>query len=148
MSKELTRLRGLSLLARSRTWELVRLQVGGRAAQAPSSYSGREHARIRTRDAHGAPVVVGSPASCGRAIYSLAMATSDKDRSYLARLGAFKQASHEEIASEHQALSLAERLARSWALFEAFADSTKAPRDDSGPLAFYERARSLGLLRR
>lgn len=76
------------------------------------------------------------------------MAISEKDRSYLAQIGAYKQASHEADASEHQALSLAERLALSWALFEAYADSTSAPRDDSGPLAFYARARALGLLRR
>jgi len=76
------------------------------------------------------------------------MATSDKDWSYLARIGAYQQASHGGVASEHQALSLEERLARSWALFEAFADSTRPPRDDSRPLAFYERARALGLLRR
>lgn len=93
-------------------------------------------------------MVVGSPASWGCEGYSSTMATSDKDRSYLARVGAYKQASHDEVAREHQALSLTERLDRSWALFEAFADSTKAPRDDSGPLAFYARARSLGLLRR
>lgn len=97
---------------------------------------------------HGAQAAVGSPASWGRASYSPIMAVSDEDRSYLARVGDYKRASHDQVASEHQALSLAERLARSWALFEAFADSTKAPRDDSGPLAFYERARSLGLLRR
>ncbi len=76
------------------------------------------------------------------------MAISEKDRSYLARIGALKQASHEAVATEHQALSLSERLARSWALFEAYAGSTSAPPDDSGPLAFYERARALGLLRR
>jgi len=76
------------------------------------------------------------------------MATSDNDRSYLARIGVYKQASHGAAASGHRALSLEERLARSWALFEAYAYSTSVPRDDSGPLAFYERARSLGLLRR
>lgn len=75
------------------------------------------------------------------------MASSDEDRAYLARLGSYKQSSHDSAANEHGSLSLAERLARSWALYEAHADSTSTRRDDSGPLAFYERARSLGLLR-
>jgi hypothetical protein len=76
------------------------------------------------------------------------MGSSNKGRAYLALIGSYKQASHDSASSEHRALSIAERLARSWALFEAHADATSTPRDDFGPLAFYERARSLGLLRR
>jgi len=76
------------------------------------------------------------------------MAVSNRDRTYFAQLGAFKTSSHAEVASDHQALPLAERLARSWALFETFRETTTATLDDAGPLAFYKRARALGLVRR
>lgn len=117
----------------------VRLRV---AAAAASAFECRAHDAGSDHDAEG------PPASYPAASYPRCMASSDDDRSYLGRIGAYKRASHHAAASEHRSLSLADRLARSWALYEAHADSTSAPRDDSGPLAFYERARSLGLLRR
>lgn len=65
-----------------------------------------------------------------------------------AQLGAIKASSHAEVEKAHRARPLAERMARSWALFEAFREKSTSTLDDSGPLAFYERARALGLIRR
>ena len=75
------------------------------------------------------------------------MAISKRDRTHFARLGNFKALSHAKQSAEHLALPLAERLEKSWALFEAFRASTSPRRDTRGPSAFYARARALGLIR-
>ena len=77
------------------------------------------------------------------------MAASERERRYFAHLGELKASSHAQAANDHLALPLAQRLSRSWALYETFRqlpDTTQ--RGDEGPLAFYERARALGLYRR
>jgi hypothetical protein len=77
------------------------------------------------------------------------MAVSQRERSYFVRLGELKASSHVQAAVDHLALPLAERLMRSWALYETFRQTTSATQnEDEGPLAIYERARALGLYRR
>ncbi len=63
------------------------------------------------------------------------------------RLGRWKRDSHEEAARKHRALPLEERLAAAERLYRAHRASV-APEepDDSGVLAFYARARALGLV--
>jgi hypothetical protein len=75
------------------------------------------------------------------------MAVSQKARDFFARVGEFKASSHALAASEHLALPLADRLSRSWALFERFQQREDASHRDAGPVAFYERARALGFYR-
>lgn len=72
---------------------------------------------------------------------------SDRDREYMRRIGAYKEASHLEASEQHLALSIGERLARSWALYLAFRSSASTDRRDDDPSQFYERARRLGLYR-
>jgi hypothetical protein len=76
------------------------------------------------------------------------MAVSERDRGFFSRVGDFKASSHALTASEHLALPLAERLSRSWQLFESFPQGAGASRRDADPAAFYERARALGFYRR
>jgi hypothetical protein len=68
---------------------------------------------------------------------------SERDRAYLERLGRYKAASHADAQARHLALSLAERLQRSWRLYETHR-AALPPRDDD-PSPLYERARALGL---
>jgi hypothetical protein len=68
---------------------------------------------------------------------------SDRDRAYMERLGRYKAASHMDAQARHLALSLDERLRRSWALYEAHRGALPERNDDPSP--FYERARALGL---
>jgi hypothetical protein len=75
------------------------------------------------------------------------MAASDRDKRYFARIGALKEASHARAASAHQALSLDERLSRSWALYLAHRAAADLARRDDDPSPFYDRARRLGLYR-
>jgi hypothetical protein len=75
------------------------------------------------------------------------MAISKRDRSHFAALGEFKASSHARLLAEHLALPLAERLEKSWALFETFADARRHDREASGAIAFYDRARVLNLIR-
>jgi hypothetical protein len=70
---------------------------------------------------------------------------SHRDREHFRKLGELKQRSHADATSEHLALTLGERLARSWALSELYLDPNAEPSDDA--LAFYARARALGLYR-
>lgn len=76
------------------------------------------------------------------------MAVSDRDREVMRRLGAHKAASHADAQRAHLALPIAERLRRSWALYERYRATLRAgdERDDD-PTPFYDRARSLGLYR-
>ena len=76
------------------------------------------------------------------------MAVSQRERSFLTHLGKLKAESHAQAAVVHLSLPLAERLVRSWALFESFRqDAATTQPGNEGPLAFYERARALGLYR-
>ena len=77
------------------------------------------------------------------------MAVSQRERSFFAHLGELKASSHAQAVVDHLALPLAQRLMRSWALYESFRQPPEmTQRGDEGPLAFYERARALGLYRR
>jgi len=77
------------------------------------------------------------------------MAVFQRERDFLAHLGELKASSHAQAAVDHLALPLAQRLMRSWALYETFRQPPETTqRGDEGPLAFYERARALGLYRR
>jgi hypothetical protein len=71
---------------------------------------------------------------------------SQADRDYFARIGAAKRRAREAARAEHEALSLDERLARSWRLMETFPADALERRDDD-PRRFYDRARALGLYR-
>ena len=76
------------------------------------------------------------------------MAVSQRERSFFAHLGELKAESHAQATVDHLSLPLAERLTRSWALFESFRQDAATTRaGDEGPLAFYRRARALGLYR-
>ena len=61
------------------------------------------------------------------------------------RIGAYESQAHADAQAEHLALPLAERLARSWALYESHRASLR--RRDDDPTPFYARARRLGLYR-
>ncbi len=63
------------------------------------------------------------------------------------RLGSYKDASHAEALAQHRALPLAERLARSWALYLAGRGQVADERRDDDPSRFYELARRRGLYR-
>lgn len=71
---------------------------------------------------------------------------SERDRDYLARLGALKDASHHDAEERHYALPLAERLERSWALYLAGRETARLDLRADDPSPFYARARALGLL--
>jgi len=73
------------------------------------------------------------------------MSVSERDRAYMRRIGTYKTAAHAEAQARHLALPLAERLRRSWALYEAHRATSKRALDD--PTGFYDRARALGLYR-
>jgi hypothetical protein len=73
------------------------------------------------------------------------VAVSNRDRAHLVRLGACKAESHAEALSRHLELPLADRVERSWALYEAQRGALRARDDDPSP--FYARARALGLYR-
>lgn len=72
------------------------------------------------------------------------MAVSGRDREHMRKLGEAKAQSHRDALAEHLALSLGERLERSWRLYLAFRDPNAPPRDDD-PTPFYDRARRLGM---
>ena len=72
------------------------------------------------------------------------MDVSDRDRDHMRKLGEAKAESHRDALAEHLALSLSERLERSWQLYLAFRDPNAPPRDDD-PTPFYDRARRLGM---
>lgn len=76
-----------------------------------------------------------------------AMAVSDRDKQYFARIGLLKDESHATAARAHQLLSLDERLSASWALYLAHRAMADLTRRDDDPSPFYDRARKLGLYR-
>ena len=71
------------------------------------------------------------------------MPASTHDIEYFRRIGDSKRRAHEAALQEHLALTLDERLDRSWSLAIVAAE-WDSPRDDD-PSPFYERARALGL---
>lgn len=71
------------------------------------------------------------------------MAVTERDIEYFRRIGEYKRRSHEDALRDHLALTLDERLQRSWELAIACAAWGEAPEDD--PTPFYDRARELGL---
>lgn len=75
------------------------------------------------------------------------MPVTDRERDHMRRIGEIKAELHEEERAAHLALPVAERLARSWALYLAYRDSLPTRDDDPDPSPFYERARALGLYR-
>lgn len=74
------------------------------------------------------------------------MTVSERDRKHFRRLGAIKAQSHADAGAKHRALPMNERLAKSWALYEAHRGEVREHRHDD-PSPFYERARELGLYR-
>ena len=75
------------------------------------------------------------------------MAVRDEDRAYFQRVGAIKAASHADALARHQALSITERLDRSWNLSQLHRGATRLDDHDDDPSPFYDRARALGLYR-
>jgi len=75
------------------------------------------------------------------------MAVSTHDRAYMQRLGQYKAASHAEAAAHHQALPLAQRLQRSWALFLTRRGTARLDAREDDPSRFYDLARARGLYR-
>jgi hypothetical protein len=75
------------------------------------------------------------------------MPVSKRDRAYMARLGQYKAASHAEATARHQALSLAQRLQRSWELFLTRRGTARLDSRDDDPSPFYDLARARGLYR-
>ncbi|HEU4431533.1 MAG TPA: hypothetical protein VFT98_22420 [Myxococcota bacterium] len=74
------------------------------------------------------------------------MTVSERDREQFRRIGAAKAESHREALAAHLALTLEERLARSWDLYRRFRDPNSPAREDD-PTPLYDRARALGLYR-
>lgn len=73
------------------------------------------------------------------------MPVSDREREYMRRIGEYKSASHRDAQDRHLALTLAERLERSWQLYLEGRDCAALDRRDDDPSPFYQRARQLGL---
>ena len=75
------------------------------------------------------------------------MSAKERERDHMRRIGAYKAESHREAEARHLALSLTERLERSWQLYlEGRSAAVLDPRDDD-PSPFYAKARALGLYR-
>jgi hypothetical protein len=78
--------------------------------------------------------------------YDSMMSVSERDREHMRRIGAYKAASHADAQARHRALTLEQRLQRSWALYEANRQALgRLVHED--PTPFYDRARALGLYR-
>ena len=76
------------------------------------------------------------------------MPVSSRDRAFMQRIGTYKAASHAETDARHSASAIAERLARSWALYMTTRSRVKvADSEDADPSPFYARARARGLYR-
>ena len=75
------------------------------------------------------------------------MSAGERERDHLRRIGAYKAESHREAEARHLALSLSERLERSWQLYLEGRSAAALERRDDDPSPFYEKARALGLYR-
>ena len=73
------------------------------------------------------------------------MSAGERERDHLRRIGEYEAESHREAAARHLALSLADRLARSWQLYLEGRAASALDRRDDDPSPFYEKARALGL---
>lgn len=73
------------------------------------------------------------------------MIASDSDREYMRRIGVYKELSHREAQAEHLALSLDERLRRSWCLYQRFRHRVRRDDAQDDPTPFYDKAREIGL---
>lgn len=73
------------------------------------------------------------------------MSASDRDREYMRRLGEYKAESHRDAQARHLALTLSERLERSWQLYLEGREHAALDRRDDDPSPFYAKARKLGL---
>jgi hypothetical protein len=69
---------------------------------------------------------------------------TEQDRGYFRRLGEWERANHERAFAEHMALTLEQRLARSWEMTRDLAPFLNKDPEDRWPAEFYERARKLG----
>ncbi len=72
---------------------------------------------------------------------------SEKDREHFRRLGQWERENHELALREHLALSVDERLRRSWSFARQFARVITRDSEAGSPSQIYERARRLGLYR-
>jgi len=70
-----------------------------------------------------------------------------RERSYFARIGRLKAETHGAAQAAHLELPLGERVRRSWELFERFRSRAEPAGRRSDCLAFFARARALGLYR-
>ena len=75
------------------------------------------------------------------------MSAEERERDHMRRIGAYKADSHREAEARHLALSLSERLARSWQLYLEGRSAAALERRDDDPSPFYAKARALGLYR-
>jgi hypothetical protein len=72
---------------------------------------------------------------------------TERDRDYMRRLGDLKAASHREALRDHLALSLEERLQRSWEFLEQLPAMAWHVEPADGALELYRTASQLGLYR-
>ncbi len=75
----------------------------------------------------------------------MAMAVSKRDRAYMRRVGLCKAELHRQGAAEHLLLSVPERLERTWQIYLSTRMSSRNELRVDDPIAFYDRARTLGL---
>jgi hypothetical protein len=79
--------------------------------------------------------------------YVGAVSADERDRDHMRRIGAYKAESHREAETRHLALSLSERLAKSWQLYLEGRSAAALDRRHDDPSPFYAKARALGLYR-
>lgn len=73
------------------------------------------------------------------------MSVTSRDREHMRRIGAAKAGSHGEALARHLALTLDERLRRSWDMYLGGRASANLSAREDDPSPFYRRARELGL---
>ena len=73
------------------------------------------------------------------------MIVTERDRSYLDRLGHYEAEIRRERIAAHLTLPIEERLRRSLAMYRCFRESARQTEPED-PTPLYERARRLGLL--
>lgn len=71
---------------------------------------------------------------------------SEHDRDYMRRLGEFEAENERQDELAHQARTMEERLAYSWALTRRLGNAIRREEDDSASAIFYARARERGLI--
>lgn len=73
------------------------------------------------------------------------MAVLKRDRAYMQRIGLCKAELHRLSATEHLSLSVPERLERTWQIYLSTVMNSRNDLRVDNPIAFYDRARTLGL---